>query len=375
MKKHSSFQLLLGNITQEEFFEKYWGKEFLLIKGSDRKYFLPISEKELNTFFANSRLSYPYITLFSKGKSLNLEEFRNRKMGVNSPIVDLDKVFTLLQKGYSLTVNSLDRMEPQLADFCNNLSQELKTKFWTNVYITPAKRSGFLKHTDHHDVFAIQLSGKKTWTIYPSKADPMNITLEKGDFLYLPKNYPHEAHTDDSHSVHLTMGADFATYADLLHQIWKQARNKNEFTKRLNPNNKNLTQDDIEYFQKLVNEFIQESILQESKQSLQETNLKELGLTSTNRFNNWLGIEQLTSDHTLARRKSINWKIINKGKIVELQFENKSIPFPIFLEELLYALSRENPFKLKEIKSNVGEFEILRIAKTLLAERFLEIMS
>ena len=373
MRQNSTFQNLLGKISREEFFERYWGKEFLFLKGIDRNNYLPISENELNSFFSNSRLSYPYITLFSKGKPLNFEEYRNRKMGINSTIVDIDKVFTLLQKGYSLTVNSLEQMEPNLAEFCHNLSHELKTKIWTNVYITPCERSGFPQHTDHHDVFALQLSGKKTWTIYPEKKDPLQITLEKGDFLYLPKNYPHEAKTGDSHSVHLTLGAEFATYSDLLYQLWKSVRSQSKFAKRLDPNNARLTPTEIENFQKMVMELMQENKLHDFKKSSQSVNVAQGPFTSNKRFHDWLSTEQLSNNQTLCKRKTVNWELKKKGKMIELQFEDKKIPFPIFLEEFLTSLCQEKPFKLKEINSKVGDYEAFKIAKLLLAEKFLEI--
>ena len=59
MRQNSTFQNLLGKISREEFFEQYWGKEFLFLKGIDRNNYLPISENELNSFKLLNLISGP----------------------------------------------------------------------------------------------------------------------------------------------------------------------------------------------------------------------------------------------------------------------------------------------------------------------------
>ncbi len=369
------FQILLGNIGKEDFFNHYWGKQYLHIKGNERNHFVPISEQELNTFFGNSRLSYPYITLFSKGKPLNLEEYKNRELGAGTNIVDLDKVFELLQKGYSLTVNSMDRMEPKLSAFCQQLSLELKTKFWTNVYITPANRNGFPQHTDHHDVFALQLSGKKKWTIYQENESPIEIILEEGDLLYLPKDYPHEAHTLNSHSVHFTLGADFATYADLVKQLWKSTTKNKKFSKRLNPNQSHLSKEQVEEIQHLIKELIEEQNLQKGRESIQKVSQFERNLKSNNRFSKWLKIEQLSLEDHLVKNKSSQFEIIGNNKFLELHSGKDKLSLPIFLKETINELLQEKPYQLKELKKGEQEKELMRLAKLLLAADVIEFVN
>jgi hypothetical protein len=103
--------------------------------------------------------------------------------------------------------------------------------------VTPAgDAQGFDFHHDTHDVFVLQVSGRKRWIVHepvlplplPSQArsgddlvadgaEPLlDVELEAGDCLYLPRGYVHAALTTDEHSVHLTVGVLSTTWYDVL---------------------------------------------------------------------------------------------------------------------------------------------------------------
>ena len=88
-----------------------------------------------------------------------------------------------------------------------------------NLYLTPRGSKGFLPHTDQHDFFILQTGGRKKWRIYNNPI-PWNtraqeqgkelgkelkeselgvplieVILEQGDALYVPRGYIHVAET------------------------------------------------------------------------------------------------------------------------------------------------------------------------------------
>ena len=89
-------------------------------------------------------------------------------------------------------------------------------------------------------MFVVQLGGSKRWRIWaplPRTADPvkgrhpiaaprldelgdplLDLTLEAGDCLYLPRGYPHAAETTDQPSDHLTIGLLAVTWQRVLHK-------------------------------------------------------------------------------------------------------------------------------------------------------------
>jgi hypothetical protein len=131
----------------------------------------------------------------------------------------------------------LHRLWPPLVGFTGGLAAELGQPVQANAYLTPAGNRGFATHYDTHDVFVLQIAGRKRWTIHPpvlpdplerqpwgGRADEvaaiaagppvLDETLEPGDSLYLPRGYLHAADALGEVSLHLTLGVRaFSRYA------------------------------------------------------------------------------------------------------------------------------------------------------------------
>ncbi len=121
------------------------------------------------------------------------------------------------------------------ARYCRALEAALGFPVQANAYLTPASAQGFAVHHDVHDVFVLQVAGRKRWRVYapvvelplkgqrwsPGLGDPgdpvQELLLEPGDTLYLPRGWPHEAATGDGESLHLTIGLHPPTRLDVLH--------------------------------------------------------------------------------------------------------------------------------------------------------------
>jgi hypothetical protein len=120
------------------------------------------------------------------------------------------------------------------ARYCRALEAALGFPVQANAYLTPASAQGFAVHHDVHDVFVLQVAGRKRWRVYapvlelplkdqrwsPGLGDPgepvHELLLEPGDTLYLPRGWPHEASTGDGESLHLTIGLHPPTRLDVL---------------------------------------------------------------------------------------------------------------------------------------------------------------
>ena len=123
---------------------------------------------------------------------------------------------------------------PQLAALCRAGEQTFGGHFQTNVYLSPPNRQGFKTHFDSHDVFVLQVSGSKHWTIYdtlielplhgqsfdPDKRTPgaptRELMLNAGDLFYCPRGLFHSARSTDEASLHITLGLIGKTWADLM---------------------------------------------------------------------------------------------------------------------------------------------------------------
>ena len=82
-----------------------------------------------------------------------------------------DKVLAALADGSTLVLQGLHRTWPPLVDFGARLADELGHPVQINAYITPPQNQGFAPHHDVHDVFVLQVSGRKHWTVHPPVVD------------------------------------------------------------------------------------------------------------------------------------------------------------------------------------------------------------
>ena len=116
--------------------------------------------------------------------------------------------------------------------FCRHLEAFLGHPAQLNAYFTPRHSQGLPVHHDTHDVFVLQVSGRKRWLV----SDPvwelplkhqryeramgapgetvLDVVLEAGDTLYLPRGWMHEALTSDEDSLHLTVGVNVVPWLD-----------------------------------------------------------------------------------------------------------------------------------------------------------------
>ncbi|MFL5757038.1 MAG: cupin domain-containing protein, partial [Chloroflexota bacterium] len=136
----------------------------------------------------------------------------------------VERVADEFARGATVVLQGLHVHWLPAARYCRGLEQALGMPVQANAYLTPASAQGFAVHHDVHDVFVLQVAGRKRWRLYEpvlelplrsqrwSRAlgDPgapvHELVLEPGDTLYVPRGWPHEAATGDGESLHLTVG-------------------------------------------------------------------------------------------------------------------------------------------------------------------------
>ena len=149
--------------------------------------------------------------------------------GIADQVSD-DKLAALFADGSTLVLQALHRVWPPIIDFCQQLAADLGHPVQANAYVTPPQNQGFDDHYDVHDVFVLQVAGRKKWSIHapvhpvaaarpavdrpargrtsqgPTQAPVIETVLEPGDALYLPRGYLHSATALGGVTVHLTLG-------------------------------------------------------------------------------------------------------------------------------------------------------------------------
>ncbi len=225
-------------VETEEFADSYWGRTLLHSTAADLAaagripgYGDLLSPDDVDELLSRRGLRTPFLRVARDGNVLPTREFTGPG-GAGAEIADQvidEKVLDQYADGATLVLQGLHRLWPALVDFAGALSTELAAPVGVNAYATPPSSRGFATHYDTHDVFVLQVAGRKRWRIYePVRPDPLDrqpsgrgadevgavsdspavldAILATGDSLYLPRGWLHSAVALGEQSLHLTVG-------------------------------------------------------------------------------------------------------------------------------------------------------------------------
>jgi bifunctional lysine-specific demethylase and histidyl-hydroxylase NO66 len=266
-RAHCALEFLLqpASISVQHFYETYWEKKPLHIKAK--------KSTRLDGFLSlESIRELTHETTLYYGKDVNVTRYeKSKEDGVkrratldkvsqtetDGPFVAVDagELWTTHWEGDGCTVRLLcpHQHSPTVHALLSLLELEWGCMVGANAYLTPPKRSqGFAPHYDDIEALCLQLEGRKRWRVYAplnreevlprvsskdyvesdlKQVQPvLDVVLEQGDFLYMPRGWIHQACTlDDSsssseHSLHLTVSTmQQWAWADLMEIVIPEA--------------------------------------------------------------------------------------------------------------------------------------------------------
>ena len=216
-----------------DFAEHHWGRAPLLSRATElaSDFSDLFSAAAVDELVSERGLRTPFLRMAKDG-AVQAAASYTRGGGAGAGVTDQaadDKVLAAVAEGSTLVLQGLHRTWPPLVAFGARLADELGHPVQINAYITPPQNQGFSPHHDVHDVFVLQVSGRKHWVAHsPVVRDPLDsqpfgdfkgeiaarvteaplidTVLEPGDALYLPRGTVHSAQALGETSIHLTVG-------------------------------------------------------------------------------------------------------------------------------------------------------------------------
>jgi lysine-specific demethylase/histidyl-hydroxylase NO66 len=219
--------------SSEDFAEGFWGQAPLLSRAAELETDFAdlFSAGAVDELASERGTRTPFLRMAKDGGVLPASSY-TRGGGAGAGITDQaadDKILGVIAGGSTLVLQGLHRTWPPLVDFGSRLADEIGHPVQINAYVTPPQNQGFAAHFDVHDVFVLQISGRKQWTVHapviqnPLDSQPfdgfkaeiaqrvtepalIDTVLEPGDALYLPRGTVHSAKALGETSIHLTVG-------------------------------------------------------------------------------------------------------------------------------------------------------------------------
>ena len=225
---------LLAPVDRTQFREQYYGKQPLLIQGRPEKFAGLFTWDDLN-------------------RLLNASSWPHPDVQISPYYLQPDSAASVIEQcraGASLIFNQIHQFDPKIGALTRALEAETGEPANAVLFMSQPAQAAAPIHYDRHDVFVLQVHGKKAWSVYertidkpingmdeepgdPPKQPMLKCKLAPGDVLYLPRGHWHQALAQQGLSMHLTFGLKARTGIDFLTWLMDELRQDVRFRQEL----------------------------------------------------------------------------------------------------------------------------------------------
>jgi ribosomal protein L16 Arg81 hydroxylase len=374
---------LLAPLTADEFLAETWEREPRLLRSPGRSFHSILAPGDLDALLAYGA---PLVRVVRDGES---------PVAVSPATVEGGHFVDALHLGYlggaTLAMQALHQKWAPIGRFCASLSRWFSAPVGANLYLTPPAAQGFPPHHDSHDVFILQILGRKRWRLYgsrvelplhdqngPTPADACGPVLdepilEEGDVLYLPRGVIHEAASLDRPSAHLTVGVYPYRVVDLLHAALKTLAEEDVELRRALPvgllrgRGEEAAGEALDRFRDLLWRARPEA----ARDDLALRLAREGPPSQAVRFGALLDPPAVDLDTQLVRIHGVACTVTCNGDHAAIEFLSKAVRGPAFLEPALRLVARKTTLTPRDLPDDLDDAAKLVLARRLIREGLL----
>jgi ribosomal protein L16 Arg81 hydroxylase len=381
-----ALELTLAPVDAQVFLDEHWDKAPLVVARDEPGRFLQLlAPADVERLVCEGRLRAPGFRLVKEGAQLPLSGYTEDipwRPGSFSGTPVVERVAEELERGATLVLQALHLRWRPAALYCRGLEMSLGCPVQANAYLTPATSRGFAVHHDTHDVFVLQVSGRKSWRVYepvvelplkqqrwsPRLGDPGppvdEFTLEAGQTLYLPRGWPHEATTSDDESLHLTIGLHPTTRMDALRMALDSCADDPEFRRSLAADGSLPG----ELLESLAARLEPAEVARRARRRFVAGRKPILH----DQLSQVRALDGLTADDPVKRRPTVIADLEEANGATVLVFEGKEVRFPPKAAEAVRALAgTAGPLRARDLPGPLDEEGRLVLVRRLVREGFL----
>lgn len=388
-----TFADLLAPLRPETFFEQNWENEPLHVQRSESSFYENLlTHRDVELAISSGGLRYPAIQLARDGGFFPAEAFtRNIRSGddVFTGVPNLDRIRAEYQSGATIALPAFHRAWKPLGSLAAAIEEDFDHAVHTNVYITPGNAAGFSPHYDTHEVFVLQIAGRKRWRIHkpplslPHRSQPfdprsyvpsaplLEVDLTPGDLLYLPRGFVHTTATSDSFSVHVTLGVTVYTWMEVLADWIQSSKNGLSFRRALPPGfagHEDVKQSLKDQLPRIITELQRMTDYGGLLDGFSHRVRSARAGTRSDFYTDVMVIGPQTELETLNRDCYVVAE--ERGKIV-LKFHGKTIILDKSAQLILQEICKRTRFSSAKLPQPLGEGATLALVRSLYKEGFL----
>jgi len=386
-----NFVSLIAPISADRFLAEYWeNKPLFLKRGSESFYGHLLCQKDVEHIVSSTDLRHPAMRLAKHGSYLPPRTYTtsfNYGDDAFTGIPDIGIVSAEYRSGATVVLPALDRNWEPLQLLRADLEDRFDHVAHMNAYITPGNAVGFSPHYDTHEVFILQIAGKKHWRVcepplrLPHESQPfipagytptepiLDIELTAGDLLYLPRGYIHAAMTSDVHSIHITIGISIYTWVELLLELVSASKQSEVFRKGLPPGF--ASREDVK---SIVKSTLPELIDQLGKLSdvdvIMESFTRRLKAKRVATRPAFHADERVIGLDSNLKVLDTKYQVSQENGSIEVEFDGKRILLPGYVKEVLNSICTLGSFTVRDLPANLDDETKLVLLRHLQLEGF-----
>ena len=389
-RAEDALALTLDPVSAASFFDESWERQPRVIARADRERFRELLDVAgIERLVCETGMRMPAFRLVKDGSPLPPSDYTDDipwRPGSFSQIASVERVAAEFAAGATLVLQALHLWRPAVAVYCRGLEMRLGFPVQANAYLTPAAAQGFAVHHDTHDVFVLQVEGRKRWRLYEPRLElplkdqrwsqdlgdvgtPVDeFTLEAGDTLYVPRGWPHEAETSHVQALHLTIGLHPPTRMDALRAALESCADDLEFRRNLGTDGE--MPDHL--VERLAGRLKPDDVARRARRRFVATRRPILH----DQFAQLRALDQLSADSQLERRATVIFELEHDASGVVLLFEGKEVRLPAKAAAAVDAAAETaRPFSAAELPGTLDEHGRLVLVRRLVREGFLRVLS
>jgi 50S ribosomal protein L16 3-hydroxylase len=231
-----NLQTLLGDISKQQFVAEHYGR-------------LPFSRRDEANSLGRLASWETLVEIVTRADA-DLLVVRRGEPYQGPPPRTVEAAKQLSDDGYTFRVRHAERQHAGLAELAAAFARDFAARVDIHMYCTPAEQFGFSWHYDAEEVFIVQTTGRKEYSLRKNTVNPwpveetlpadmryereimplMKCELAAGDWIYIPSGYWHMGAASET-SISLSIGVmpttgidvfDFLRLKVLDSLLWRQ---------------------------------------------------------------------------------------------------------------------------------------------------------
>jgi hypothetical protein len=310
---------------------------------------------------------------------------------VSDQVLD-ERVLALFDAGATLVFQGLHRLWPPLVELAGRLARELAAPVQVNAYLTPPGNQGFATHYDTHDVFVLQVEGRKRWRVHePVLVDPLerqpwggradevaatadgppalDVELSPGDTLYLPRGWLHAATALGERSLHLTLGIRALTRYALVEALLADAAAepglRAGFPLGLDPTDEAQLAGPLAEVTRLLRELLNRPDPDATAARLRASAWSATRPSPIRPLAQAAAVAAVDAGTRIAPRPGLRARVVPAGDRVRLELVDRSVELPAFCRPALEAVLRGPAAQAGDLPGLAAEDGVVLVRRLL----------